>query len=281
MMPLKYAPLLLICCLIVYPPASHAQDLLLRHGHGLDLSYEQKQRLEERVKFGDADASWRLYLYYSFEKHDEGLGVPWLLKAARLRHPEAQRTVAIQIRDGWPMYIDFGDTPQSAAQTLLEDAARLSGAACRDLAKAFEDGYFGRPDAITARRYYQRGADFGDRMCWKDLARFVSKGIGGPRDLLSAYFWISLETRCTDPRSLDGKDSWSLRESIACQLSPTELETSWIQIDSFIADVRAFKRDVYPAAFLGTAIADSLRLEGQRLADGAENLHRMEMLNKK
>jgi hypothetical protein len=274
---LKSASLFLICSILICATALRAQQVRYHHGHGLDLSHEERQHLEERVKAGDAEAAWRLYLYYSFDKHEEELGVPWLLKAAQLKHSEAQRAVADRIRYGWPWYRDFGSTPQSAVQALLEDAASSNGAACWELAKAFEEGYFGKLDATAARKYYQRGADFGDRMCWKVLARYLTEENGGPRDPVSAYFWISLETRCTDPRSVDGKDSWSLRENIARHLSLTELEDSWKQIDSFIADVLAGKREVDPPAFLGTAIDDALRREGQCLADELEALHRIKI----
>jgi len=173
--------------------------------------------LETRATAGDRNAAWELAMYYALRMHDEEREDEWRHRAAGLRHPEAERYVASLIREGITSFALHGDTPQEAVRALLGDACveQEHSSSCYDLAEALEGGYLGHIDAAAARAHYERGPELGDRMCWTVLARRLRDGIGGPVDRGRAYYWISLEARCVDPRSVSGKEAWQLREELA------------------------------------------------------------------
>ena len=231
------------------------------------------RRLEERAAAGDASAAWDLATYYDFILHNERRGAEWLHRATILGHPEAQRCTAYLIQRGVPDG-EYGASAPEAVRALLQDACRGSGSACYDLAKAFESGYFGPTDSSAARASYQRGAEQGDRMCWEALAKQFQKGTGGPVDNAAAYYWISLEARCVDPRSLSGAETWKMREALAGELDLGTLEQAWSAVDTYMAEYHAGKRQIYFDPFLGSAINDALRRRGEREADRREKTHR-------
>jgi hypothetical protein len=215
-----------------------------------------------------------LYGYYAVTLHDEKREGDWLELAAVLRHPEAERWLAYRIRSGEARFKQHGASPQEAVENLLRDACEEQGggSSCYDLAEALETGYFGVPDPSEARAALARGAELGNRMCWTRLARWLNDGVGGPVDAEQAYYWISLEARCVDPRS--GEETWTLRNKLAERLTPSSLERQWVAVDSYMAEFRAGKRTIYFDPFLGSAIGDEERKDGQRLANRAERKHR-------
>jgi hypothetical protein len=145
------------------------------------------------------------------------------------------------------------------------------------LASAYAEGYPSPPDFIEARFYYARGAELGDRMCWEKLSQYFHKGMGGDCDEASAYYWVSLETRCVDPRSIGGKEEWAEREEIAKQLPIKELKHQWERIDEYISQVRAGKISVDSVPFgKGLYYPDESK-EGTKLSDEAEAEHRKKL----
>lgn len=234
------------------------------------------REVETRAAAGDKNAAWDLALYYGLTLHDERREDEWQHRAAVLGHPEAERWTAYMIRRDATAFAPHGDTPQRAVEKLLVDACveQRHGTSCYDLAEAYEAGYFGETDPAAARAHYERGAELGDRMCWTTLARRLHEGVGGPAEEARAYYWISLEARCVDPRSVSGKETWQLRETLAESLGLDTLEQQWRAVDSFMADYRAGKRQIYSDPFLGSAIRDDLRREGERLAQRREKAHR-------
>jgi hypothetical protein len=91
---------------------------------------------------------------------------------------------------------------------------------------------------------------------------------------VEAYYWISLECRCVDPRSIGGGKSWTKREDIAAHLSLVQLEHLWRRIDVFMAQVDAGTADVSFAPFLHGMIDPQEEAEGRRLAQEREDEHR-------
>jgi hypothetical protein len=172
-----------------------------------------------------------------------------LLRAAKLDYPEAQRMLADLIKRRGYSFKEFGKTPPEAVRDLLALAGRTSGDACYELASAYEDGYFGKPDYVSARRYLEHGSSLGDRLCWKELAKLLSEGKGGAQDYSKAYYWISLEACCVHPGSVSGKETWTLRNQIVSNVSLKELESQWQQIDEYINKVRARKIEIDPSPF--------------------------------
>jgi hypothetical protein len=73
---------------------------------------------------------------------------------------------------------------------------------------------------------------------------------------------------------VSGKETWQLRQALADSLSLDALEQQWREVDSFMADYRAGKRQIYFDPFLGSAIRDELRRDGERLAQRREKTHR-------
>lgn len=244
------------------------------HTHGFALTDSQREQLERKASNGDASAAWRLYDYHAIERHQETAAEPWLLRAAELDHPQAQRSLAYRIKVLNQSPPQFGTNAPQAVKHLLERAARTEGSACNELASAHAEGYFGSPDFTTARFYFERGATFHHRICWEKLSGYLRNGIGGPRDDAKAYYWISLEAHCVDPRSVSGKETWERREEIASHLSSTTLQQEWKRIDAYMADVAAAKIRVDSAPFLSGMIDPKLEAEGRRHAQERENEHR-------
>ncbi len=244
------------------------------HTHGMDLSVSERAQLERKAASGDAAAAWRLYHYHSLEHHDETAADPWLRRAAELKHPQAQRLLAYLIKDYTHSPAGFGANVPAAVQSLLEQSAQTEGDACYELASAYAEGYFGSTNQPKARAYFQRGAKLNNRMCWKKLSHYCRHGVGGPRDDAEAYYWISLEARCVDPRSVSGQETWTAREEIATHLSLPALEREWKRIDVFIGRVAAKKITVDSAPFLSGMIDPKLEAEGRRLSEQREDEHR-------
>jgi hypothetical protein len=132
-------------------------------------------------------------------------------------------------------------------------------------------------NSSKARLYYGHGAQLADRMCWEQLSQFEHEGRGGPRDNAEAYYWIALETRCVDPRSIGGKQSWAQRNEIAKSLPLRELRQQWLRIDDYISRVRSEKIQVHSVPFgKGEYNPDNWQ-ESMRLSDEAEAEHRRQM----
>ena len=244
------------------------------HTHGMDLSVSERTQLEHKATSGDAEAAWRLYHYHSLEHHDETGAEPWLRRATELDHPQAQRSLANLIKDYKHSPKGFGATAPAAVKHLLERSARIEGSACNELSAAYAEGYFGAPDHAKARFYYERGAGFSDRTCWVKLSHYYRNGVGGSRNDAAAYYWISLEARCVDPRSISGQETWIVREEIATHLPLPTLEHEWKTIDAFTADVTAKKVTVDFAPFLSGMINPKVEAEGRRLSQQREDEHR-------
>jgi hypothetical protein len=240
------------------------------------VSDSEKTRLEKAAEQGDADAAYRLSVYSSFNESER-----WLQRAVELKHAQAERSLALGIRNGSYSPKGFGTSRQEAVKSLLESSSRSEGNACADLAFAYEEGYFGRPDLTEARAYFLRGAEMGEMLCWEKIAQYLWQGIGGDRDTVSAYYWISLSALCVDPRSVAGQEEWALRESIAQQLALSSLEQQWRRIDDYIGGVRRGNIKVDPAPFLEGMIKKSLSDEGRALADRRDLEHRNELRLKK
>ncbi len=238
--------------------------------NGKNLSVKERVELEHKATEGDAEAAWRL----SFYQHDETAADLWLRRAAELKHPQAQRQLADLIKDYEHSPDGFGDSAPDAVQHLLEKSAETDGSACFELASAYGDGYFGSSNQSKARAYFLRGAGFNNRRCWKMLSQYYRNGTGGPREDAEAYYWISLEARCVDPRSISGQETWAAREEIASHLSLSILEHEWKRIDAFIADVADKKMIVYFAPFLSGMIDPKDEAEGRRLSQQVEDEHR-------
>lgn len=262
---------LVVILFIVFTPKN------LLHTHGMDLLPAEKTRLENEATSGDPKAALRLYDYFAYERHDEMAAQPWLRRAAELGDPKAQRKLAELIKlFGFPPG-DFGKDAPSAVLALLEPASKNSGSACYGLASAYAEGYFGTPDPEKARAFYRQGALLNSRMCWKKLSECYRQGLGGPRDDQEAYYWISLEARCIDPRSYSGKETWSARNEISSLLSLPELERQWKRIDEFMSQVDAGKIIVDFPPF-GRGYFDSKTVEeGSPLAQKKEDDHRKQL----
>ena len=251
------------------------------HTHGMDLSSTDKVRLRRQANDGDGAAAWRLYDYYAYERHNERAAEPWRRRAAELDHAQAQLSLAGSIKDYGGDPKGFGESAQSAVRHLLERSARTEGDACFELASAFAEGYFGSPDPLLVRQYFERGANFNSRMCWEELARYCHLGIGGPLDEPGAYYWTSLESSCVDPRSVGGEETWALREAIASVLSLPELEQAWARTDAFMTEVAAGAISVDFAPFLSGMIDPKTEAEGRQAAKDREAEHRMTWRSRK
>ena len=263
-------PLFLLFCIML----TGCQSAHPVHTHGMDLSVSERTQLERKAASGDAAAAWRLYDYHNLEHHDEAAADPWLRRAAELDHPQAQRLLAYLIKEYERSPKGFGPTAPAAVKNLLERSARTDGGACYDLASAYAEGYFGSPNYSKARAYFQRGAGFNNRMCWEKLSYYYRHALGGTRDDAEAYYWISLEARCVDPRSMGGQETWRAREEIASHLSLPVLEHEWKRIDAFIRQVTAKTFTFVDAPFLSGTIDPKREAEERRFSQQREDEHR-------
>jgi hypothetical protein len=235
---------------------------------GIYLSSTQLKELKQKVASGDADAAWRVWMYYATGHHGET--EPWLLRAVELKHPGAQRMIASHIKSGRRSPIGFGTNAPTAVLSLLEQASQTNGGACYELASAYAEGYFGSNDQQKARSWFQRGAKLNESMCWKKLSQYCRNGIGGPKNDSEAYYWISLYARFTDPRSGGGKEAWAAREEIATEMPLPTLEHEWEKIDASIGKITPYLESSNP-------IMAEREKEGQRLSEQHEKEYRKKM----
>lgn len=244
------------------------------HSHGMEISDKEISHLQGKAENGDSVSAMKLSNYYAFETHDEKLSEKWLRVAASLKNAEAQKNLAYLIKEYSYSPQPFGKTAEEAVLSLLKQSAETDGGSCYDLASAYAEGYFGEQNLPQARFYFLRGSEFNNRMSWTELSRYYRKGLGGPRNDREAYYWISLEARCVDPRSLNGKETWLAREEIASHLSLAQLEEEWKRVDAFISLVYANKSTLDSAPFLEGYIAPKLTAEGRVLSQEKEDKHR-------
>lgn len=242
---------------------------------------ERYAKLAEVAETNDVEAVWEMYNYYALDVQDPVIAGQWLRRAARLRHPEGQRWLASDIKEYDGDFTGFGPSEQAAVKSLLEQASRTNGEASFELATTYAEGYFGRPDYERARFYFVRGAQLHNRSCWKELSRYCKEGLGGPRDNVAAYYWISLETQCVDPESVSGREAWTPREKMAERLSMAALERQWGRIDAFMAEVKAGTVKVDETPFLDGGISADLGAAGRRRAAEREIEHRQQLRTRK
>lgn len=250
------------------------EDDIARHSHGMDRSREDLNRLVRLALEGDGDAAYQLYIYESLERHDEKASIPWLRKAAAARNAEAQRILARLIRSYGYEHAELAPTPQEAVRLLLSDACRNQSNACCEIALAFEEGYFGAPDSVAARRYFLKGAQMNDAMCWNELAVYLYEGKGGPPDTVGACYWASLDTQFVDPRSVAGTELWTARERLCSPLSPSAIQAVWAQVDAFVDGVNTGRVQLDTPPFLAGSIDPKLADEGRTLARKREAAYR-------
>ncbi len=236
---------------------------------------ETIRQLEGDAAKGDGQAAWALSVYYGVNLHDGRRSGEWVHRAAVLRNPNAEQETAELIRSGLS-YAPYGDSEPAARQQLLEDACRTNASACRELADSFDAGSCGgpKPNHKKARLYYQRGAELGDQLSWDRLAAYLHQGLGGPVDEAGAYFWTSIQARCTAPDSVGGKKTWSFRERLAASLPLAELEKQWAAVDQFMAEYYAGIRDMLFPPFFRDMVPDDVAFQSERDADARENEHR-------
>jgi len=236
---------------------------------------QEYANLVEQANKGDKDAAWRIYNHYSMGlQNDAAQEEIWLRKSAKLSHHEAQRWMAYMIKENNWKPGEFGKSASVAVRSLLQASADFNSSACYELAECYETGYFGIMDLKAARMYYEKAAKLGNTMAWKRVSEYFFKGMGGGKDISGAYFWISLDALCVDPRSVGGKEIESRRQEIEKELSLAELENIWPKIDSFIQQVRrgAVKIDTPP--FHEGMVAKNVSDEGRRIADSNEQTRR-------
>ena len=230
--------------------------------------------LQKAANAGDSGAAMKLYDHFALGLEDQAGAEPWLRRAAQLHDPQAERTLAYFIKDYGDNFQGFGSSPQQSVKSLLEDSTRSTGQANYELASAYAEGYFGKPDFVNARKYFEHGAEMGYRICWTELAKSLDNGAGGETNYPLAYYWISLEAQCVDPRSIGGKETWDLRNKIAKKLTLAQLEQQWQRIDEYIGKVRSNSIQVDEAPFLAGMIEPTDTEQGRILADKAEVEHR-------
>ena len=152
------------------------------HSHGVEcVLQEGRVRGGSRVGCGGEKGRERRFKgclglqgYYAYGKHDETTADAWLRRAAHLKYPEAEYSLAIRIKDFGFAPDGFGSDEGEAVHSLLAELAPTDGRACYEMADAYRKGYFGRPDEVEARHYLEIGAKLNDRMCWEELFLILS-----------------------------------------------------------------------------------------------------------
>jgi len=249
------------------------QRVMPVHSRGPEISPTERTELERKAANGSAEAAWRLYTYHSLTHHVAGNATPWLNRAVELEHPQAQRRLASLIKTNKALPEGYGSTVPAAVENLLERSSRTDGDACCELASLYAEGYFGAVDHEKARLYFARGAAFANPMCWTKLSRYYRLGLGGPRNDAEAYYWISLDANCVDPRSVSGQQTSAVRDEIAGHLPLLDLERTWKKVDDFMAQVAARKIIVGPGGLFCVFSRDR-EAESRRVIKQNEDEHR-------
>ena len=254
------------------------QSITVYHGKASDLSERDQKELTAQANGGDAAAAYRMYIYHSMSSRNQSEATKWLDRAAELGHTEAQRSLAQRIaKYGWP-HQAFGKTPQEAVLKLLTDASKTNGSAACDLGELYYEGFFGQADMhAKAREAFQLAASLHCR-CWDRLAMMLHKGEGGDADQIEAYYYICLDTQCTHPESVGGKELWVLRREIEEDLTLAQAKEVWKRVDEYITKER--KRSggrIYPPPLLGTGIPEKQWNEYLKTTDEFEARHRHQL----
>lgn len=131
------------------------------------LSGEVLSQLKTCAEGGDAEASYLLGLYYTFEKSAENLpvGLQWLRRAAE----------------------------------------QGSGDACMVLGDLYDSHRDGRTiaakDDVTAFRYYKKAAQLGESECFFDVGLAYQYGIGTAEDPDQAAYWLQRAVAAGDEQA--------------------------------------------------------------------------------
>src|SRR5262249_17316663 len=120
-------------------PERRSREMTQHLNSELDLSPEDMARITRQAKASDANAAFRLYLYYDFVRSDRSQAIHWLEIAAKKEHVTAQYNLGLLLqqskhRRDWEAAAHWFDR---AAQAGDRDAQRA-------LAEAYEEG-IGRP----------------------------------------------------------------------------------------------------------------------------------------
>lgn len=222
----------------------------------LDFSNGELAILKKRAQNGDAEAANTISDHFTWCVRDEKNGEIWLRKAASLKHPQAQRWLGELIKTYDKPFSNFGDTKEKALLSLFSESCTSGNRqACYELALLHETGSAQIQDFEKSRTYMKKCANLGDRMCWDNLGEYYFKGVGGSIDYKEAYFWVSLEALCVHPESIGGKKIWSLRETIAENISSlTDFISLWALLDKYIENIENKSYDIYFDRCGGTTV---------------------------
>jgi hypothetical protein len=241
-----------------------------------NFSGSQLEFFKTMAQNGDSEAAMNLYNHYNMCGRDFEEGDLWLRKAALLKHPEAQRWIGELIKTYDKPYNEFGATKEKALFSLFsESCAAGNRNACERLALLYETGSVQIQNLNKARESMIKCANQGNRLCWDKLSEYYFFGIGGSKDYIESYFWISLEALCVHPDSLGGKKIWTFRNRVAEKIENyNDFLKLWIKIDRYIDNIENKKFDVYFDRCLGTAVKKEEYESCLKTVAEKEDIHR-------
>lgn len=128
------------------------------------------------------EAANTIHILYKHRLKDNTNSLLWLRRAAEGGLVDAKLNLAIELKKD----------KANCAEVLywLSQMPEWHGTGHWEKAKYYEDGFCAAPDPIKARALHELAAKYGELRAQYKLSQMQALGIGGPRDLVSAYAWM-------------------------------------------------------------------------------------------
>jgi uncharacterized protein len=219
------------------PIAQNTLGFMYLKGQGVPQDYcEASKWLRMAAEQGHAQAQYHMGVLYG-----SGEGVPqdhaeefkWYLKAADQGHPVALNNLGTLYEGGEGVPQDY----TKAAEYYRKSAARGCDSGYVNLGNLYAKGQGVVKDHELAVSHFRKAAGHGEAGAQFNLALAYARGHGVDRDLIEAHKWAIL---AADQGFID---AGKLRDSVAPQLSPHEMDESYRRASETLRAIERRRKD--------------------------------------
>lgn len=175
----------------------------------------------------------------AFQRQDYGSAFFFLKPDAEAGNPQAQYYLGVMLRKGQGIVKD----PVAAAVWFQKAAMQGQREAINTLATLYRLGEGVAQDYQQARRWYQEAAKFGFENAQYRIALMYNDGLGVPKDPVEAYKWAY-----TSAAQGGQPEPARLRDKLAKQLSPSQIQQAQRDGDRFLGEVRSRSAEMQQAS---------------------------------